>query len=195
MRSRSMPRANTSVATSTGTTTGRVSTSTQSADDSGPKLIGEPLLIRLVGTAKPTAEDGSPQLRYALILRSTRGLRPGSSGLGLVLVRNRGLGLYPRPPFATREGVFCGIDFLEGEGTDEEAPTTASGLDRSPKGTTVPLHITLFRRPGPLAKFVRRVPIMESRLRSPPILPTGLFSPDDFRSKSVRRAIKRLGCG
>lgn len=164
-------------------------------DDHQPRLIGEPILIRLLGTPKPSPQDGSPQLRYALILRSSAGLRPGSPGLGHVLVRNQGLGLYPRPPFASRKGVFCGIDFLEGEGAEEPKPTTASNLDSFPAGTTLPLHIKLFGQAHPRPSTVRRVPLIESRLRATPTLPTGLASPVDFLSPRARGEIRKLGCG
>ncbi len=83
-------------------------------------LTAGPVLIRLTGTPAPTKTDGSPQVRYVLIFRLSRGYKAVRNGWSYGWFEIAGDTLDPYP-FGQR-GAYCFAGVLEGKGAENPAP-------------------------------------------------------------------------
>lgn len=164
-------------------------------DDPEPtRLTAGPVLIRLTGTPTPTKTDGSPQVRYVLIFRLSRGHNAVRNGRSYGWFEIAGTTL---DPFAFgRRGAHCFAGVIEGKGAEDPAP--AHILDRKRARERVQVQIRpLTKREGKNEliehPYLRHPRMLVSAVRSA-IASYTLRSPADFTSPSTRRAIRALRC-
>jgi|AntDryMetagUQ255_1029468.scaffolds.fasta_scaffold00020_3 hypothetical protein len=164
-------------------------------DDPEPtRLTAGPVLIRLTGTPTPTKTDSSPQTRYVLIFRLSRGYKAVRNGRSYGWFEIAGTTLDPL--VFGRRGAHCFAGVIEGKGAEDPAP--AHILDRKRPGERVQVRIRpLTKRAGKNEfiehPYLRHPRILVSAVRSV-IASYNLRSPADFTSPSARRAIRTLRC-
>ncbi|CAN5587075.1 hypothetical protein BH20ACT17_BH20ACT17_19310 [soil metagenome] len=152
------------------------------------------MLIRLTGTPAPTKTDGSPQVRYVLIFRLSRGYKAVRNGWSYGWFEIAGGTLDPYP-FGQR-GAYCFAGVLYGKGAENPAP--AHILDKKRPRDRVQVRIRpLTMRAGKNKliehPYLRHPRMLVSAVRSA-IASHTLSSPADFTSPSARRAIRALRC-
>ncbi len=157
-------------------------------DPQRTRLVSGPFLFRLIGTRGPTATDGSPQARYTLLFRLSRGMEAVRSGPFYGAFEIAGGGL---DPYAIgRSGAHCFAGVVYGAGFEDPEP--ARRLDRLALGTRVRVTI----KPLTPTANGESTQIPRGYVRHPRLRVSRVSGHVEYKltSPTAQRTIRSMGC-
>lgn len=176
------------------------------------RVLGEPLVFRVRGSAKPAPENDTPRLRYVLIFRLNWNPEfgsgvpiPGRTRLGNVQLANLryndfDYGIFDFDPIAHFDSV-SGRGTVDMDRDDcflgwvrENRPATLRVLDQIPAGGPVDVRIRVVT-PKPNGRATFADPLeLRAPLHAMRVKPVGSLNLNQVASSEAAARLKKLGC-